>query len=56
MTIDGNKPRLNESSQLNSKKRLYNHDFSMGNKDRVFIKNSQGGGYALTGLGVLIVG
>lgn len=46
MTGDGKRETSNESSQPNSNKRFFNQDSSMGKKDRVFNKNSQGGGHA----------
>ena len=44
-TRDGKRPRIEESSKPKSMKRFINQDSSMGNKDRVSNKNSQGGGY-----------
>ncbi|XP_015084156.1 uncharacterized protein LOC107027518 [Solanum pennellii] len=42
----GKRSRSDESSQPKSKKRLYNHGSSLGNKDRHSNQNSQEGGYA----------
>ncbi|XP_027768523.1 uncharacterized protein LOC107003811 [Solanum pennellii] len=46
MTRDGKRPRSNELSQPKDKKRFFNQEFSMGNKDRGSNQNSQGGGYS----------
>ena len=46
MNRDGKRPRSDEQSQLKSKKRFFNQDYSMGNKDKVSNKNSEGSGYA----------
>ena len=36
MTTDGKKPRYDESSKPKAKKRFYNRDSSIGNRDMVF--------------------
>ncbi|XP_015081381.1 uncharacterized protein LOC107025010 [Solanum pennellii] len=43
MDKDGKRDRSDESSQDKSKKRFYNQDSSMVNKDRASNRNSQGG-------------
>ena len=40
---EGKRPRFDDSSQTKPKKRLYHPEYSMGNKDRVSNRNSQGG-------------
>ena len=46
MTSDKKRPISEESCQPKAKKRFFNQDSSMGNRDRVSNQNSQGGGYA----------
>jgi len=43
MNKEGKRDRPDEQGQPRSKKRFYNQDFAMVNKDRVSIPNSQGG-------------
>lgn len=42
MNRDGTRPVLDDSSQLKSKKKFYNHDLAMGNKNTVSNNNCQG--------------
>lgn len=44
---EGKSPRFDESSNRKPKRRLFHLESSMGNKDRVSHKNSQGGGHTL---------